>query len=29
MFTAYATGRKTLEEAVLWGEARLQRLYKA
>ena len=28
MFTYYATGRKSMEEAVLWGEAELQRIYK-
>jgi multiple sugar transport system substrate-binding protein len=28
MFTFYATGKKSLEEAVSWGEAELQRVYK-
>src|SRR5438093_7285186 len=27
--TYYATGKKSLEEAVLWGEGELQRIYKA
>jgi len=29
MFTYYATGKKSLEDAVLWGEGELQRIYKA
>ena len=29
MFTYYATGKKSLEEAVSWGEGELQRIYKA
>ena len=29
MFTYYATGKKSLEEAVGWGEGELQRIYKA
>jgi multiple sugar transport system substrate-binding protein len=29
MFTAYATGKQSLEEAIVWGEARLQRIYQA
>ena len=29
MFTYYATGQKSLEEAVVWGEGELQRIYKA
>jgi multiple sugar transport system substrate-binding protein len=28
MFTFYATGKKSLEEAVSWGEGELQRIYK-
>ena len=29
MFTYYCTGRKSLDEAVSWGEAELQRVYSA
>jgi multiple sugar transport system substrate-binding protein len=29
MFTYYATGKKSLDDAVLWGEAELERIYKA
>jgi multiple sugar transport system substrate-binding protein len=29
MFTYYATGKKSLEDAVGWGEGELQRIYKA
>jgi hypothetical protein len=29
MFTYYITGKKSLEESVLWGEAELQRVYRA
>ncbi len=29
MFTYYCTGRKSLDEAVSWGEAELQRIYSA
>ncbi len=28
MFTAYATGQQSLEKAITWGEAALQRIYK-
>jgi multiple sugar transport system substrate-binding protein len=29
MFKSYVTGKKSLEEAVAWGEAELQQIYKA
>jgi len=29
MFTYYCTGRKSLDDAVSWGEAELQRVYSA
>jgi multiple sugar transport system substrate-binding protein len=29
MFTYYCTGRKSLDEAISWGEAELQRIYSA
>jgi len=29
MFTYYCTGRKSLDEAVSWGEVELQRIYSA
>jgi hypothetical protein len=29
MFTFYATGKKSLEESVTWGEGELKRIYEA
>jgi hypothetical protein len=29
MFTYYATGQKSLDEAVIWAEGELQRIYTA